>query len=144
MKNMRLDCLLLFMSLTMLWACNQEQVLPNTHSVEKAAAVCDIPGVFKQHECGLIITLEDGSSVYATSYPNNFKPQAGMAVKMAYTRLIETNTTQSSGDGSCGDGSCGDGGCGTSNHGSGDEPPSCMMQYGVVPILIQCITEKDI
>lgn len=138
---MRLDCLLLFMSLTMLWACNQEQVLPNTDSVERIAAVCDIPGVFKQHECGLIITLEDGSRVYATSYPNSFKPEAGMAVKLAYTRLVVTDDTQqssSSGDSN----SCEDGDCGTSSQNDGAEM-SCMERSGVVPILIQCITDKN-
>jgi hypothetical protein len=145
MKNMRLKCFFLCMSLMMLWACNQEQVLPDLAQAEKMAAVCDIPGVIQSHECGLIITLEDGSSVYATSYPGNFKPQAGMAVKMAFTRITLTNATQSSG---CGDGNCGDengdaGNCGTSNHNGDDAPPSCMEQYGITPVYLQCITDKD-
>lgn len=121
-------------------ACTQEQDLPGKLDVKIAASVtCETPGTFKQHECGFMIELSDGKSVYATAYPVGFQPATDLSVVMSYTAVVSDTRSQDDEDE---DWSCNEG-CGGGDDDGNVMLTSCMREAGASLVSIQCITETD-
>lgn len=135
MKRNSLRYSLMAMVVMLAVACQPEVVLPTQQDAQQSTDRCKHVATVVEGDCGLYMTLENGTKIYARD-TKEVELQAGMELVIGYS--FEQNNNQ--GGGQCGSG-CSNGQCGSSSSEASqpDELHQCMYSLGVREAKLSCI-----